>query len=655
MKIHSAIFALICLCAFSARGIEHAEVLDLLDLSRPGLEKVDSLHAAGQDSAAAAALLDYYRGRQGVTTINLDLDRIKLSDEQRRWADDALEHRFFVHKGYQPSFFYGDDIDWQYWPVRDNELRWQLHRTKWWVPMGKAYRLTGDEKYAREWTAEYLDWIRKNPLTDYDRTRDKNMEEADNVYFAWRPLETADRMEHQTEMFELFKISPSFTPEFLLTFLDNYHRHCGHILRHFSKQGNHLLFEAQRLLFAGAFFPEFREAPAWRQKGVKILNREIAKQVYPDGVQYELDLGYHMGAINIFAKAMRMMDANGYRGEFPPEFIDLVHRMVLATANLSFPDYTMPMFSDCKLHTAEEMVPNFRSWSRLFPDDEFIRYLATEGRGGALPDYTSKAFTDGGFYTLRNGWGPDATVMILKAGPHGEWHNQFDNGTFELWHAGRNFFPDSGSFIYGGDEEVLRQRNWFRQTAVHNTLTLNDSTLQRRESTPLLWQTSPGLDLAVVETPGYDGLTHRRAIFMVDSTFYVIADEAYGPAKGKVGIHYHLTESEPAVDTRKMKVATTFADGNNLAMQVFGADNLEQTRGWVSRAYREKSERPSFEFSREKKEAAPVRFITVIYPGTDPATAKVKARYTKPFSAEGADLEVTLDGRTHRLYYRLPE
>ena len=31
------------------------------------------------------------------------------------------------------------------------ELRWQLHRHKWFTPMGKAYRVSGDEKYAKEW------------------------------------------------------------------------------------------------------------------------------------------------------------------------------------------------------------------------------------------------------------------------------------------------------------------------------------------------------------------------------------------------------------------------------------------------------------------------------------------------------------------------
>ena len=73
-----------------------------------------------------------------------------ISKEEQQWADDGLKHTFFVHKGYQPSYNYGEDINWQYWPVKDNELRWQLHRHKWFTPMGKAYRISGDEKYAKE-------------------------------------------------------------------------------------------------------------------------------------------------------------------------------------------------------------------------------------------------------------------------------------------------------------------------------------------------------------------------------------------------------------------------------------------------------------------------------------------------------------------------
>lgn len=654
-KILLTVLSLLVMSPRSIVAADNYSVFDRLDLTRAGMEKVAEYHRQGLDSLASIALLDYFKSRKGVKCIGVDADNPHISAEEQRWADDGLEHKFFVHKGYQPSYFYGDDINWQYWPVKDNELRWQLHRTKWWVPMGKAYRLSGDEKYAREWTAQYLDWIKKNPLTAFNGIKDKDMEDVDNVYFAWRPLEVCDRLEHQIEQFSLFLPSSSFTPDFLMTFLDNYYRHATFANSHYSAEGNHLLFEAQRVIYAGAFFPEFKDAPLWRKTGVEILNREIKKQVFDDGVQYELDPGYHMACVGIFGKALEMMDANGYLGEFPESYIDTMHHMIEFTYNIAFPDYTLPVFSDNKLHTKSGVQGNYRSWSRFFPNDEILACFATDGRSGRWPSYSSRAFTDGGFYIMRNGWLPDATMMVLKAGPEGEWHNQYDNGTFEMWSHGRNFFPDSGSYIYGGDKEVLEQRNWFRQTAVHNTLTLDNRNLDHRKSHLLKWDTTLDGDIAVIETPGYDGLTHRRAVFFVDKKFYVIADEAYGNATGDVAIHYQLLPSAPIENFADRKVSTSFNDNNNIVLKVFGAENMLREEGWMSSAYRVKEPRPAYAFTSHKSTSRPVRFITVIYPtdSSSPDSHRIKASYKDKNTGDGAKIEVSVDGKKYHLSYSL--
>lgn len=144
-------------------------------------------------------------------------------------------------------------------------------------------------------------------------------EDADNVYFAWRQLEVSNRLQDQTCQFLLFCSASAFTPEFLTEFIVNYHRHGAHLLKNYSAEGNHLLFEAQRMVYAGVFFPELKDAAIWRESGINILNREIKKQVYNDGGQYELDPHYHLAAINIFCKALRMADCNGFRNEFPSE------------------------------------------------------------------------------------------------------------------------------------------------------------------------------------------------------------------------------------------------------------------------------------------------------------------------------------------------
>lgn len=666
MRINLKSVALVCLSCFAleqARAQElKPEVFSLLNLDYPGLEKVKSLHAEGQDADAAKALLDYYRARTDVKTPDVNLENIKISKTEQQWADDALKHTFFVHKGYQPSFNYGEDINWQYWPVKDNELRWQLHRHKWFTPMGKAYRVSGDEKYAKEWTKQYIDWIKKNPLvkidkSEYEMADDKLKGDAENVRFAWRPLEVSNRLQDQTSQFQLFLPSPSFTPEFLTEFLVNYHKHSVHILNNYSDQGNHLLFEAQRMIYAGAFFPEFKDAQTWRKSGIDILNREINVQVYPDGGQFELDPHYHLAAINIFCKALRIADMNGFRNEFPQSYLDTVENMIVFYMNISFPDYTNPCFSDAKLTTKREMIKNYKDWSKLFPENKAILYFATEGKKGELPAYLSKGFLKSGFFVFRNSWGTDATQMVVKAGPKGFWHCQPDNGTFELWFNGKNLFADSGSYVYAGKGEVMEWRNWFRQTRVHNTLTLSDKNLETTESVTKLWQPEGNVQTLVTENPGYKNLKHRRSVFFVDNAYFVIVDEAVGSAKGVVNLHYQMPKGKITNSREDMTFVTQFENGSNMKLQCFGPDgmSMKKEEGWMSTAYRKKVKRMNVSFNVRKEGEDAVRYITVICPVKDSADAPaISAKFkNKKFSENGLEVEVKVDGKKQILKYSL--
>ena len=203
---------------------------------------------------------------------------------------------------------------------------------------------------------QYADWVKKNPLDGVERLKAAGASEAEiaaekeNIRFAWRPMEAGRRLQDLLTEFALTIRSPRFTPQFLNLFLRTYRQHADHILHNYSKQGNHLLFEAQRMLFAGIYFPEFREAAEWRRSGIEILNREIGVQVYPDGMQFELDFGYHIAAIDIFLKALGMASANGYESEFPASYVETVGKMTVVTWNLLFPDYSNPMFGDTKSH-----------------------------------------------------------------------------------------------------------------------------------------------------------------------------------------------------------------------------------------------------------------------------------------------------------------
>ena len=371
-------------------------------------------------------------------------------------------------------------------------------------------------------------------------------------------------------------------------------------------------------------------------------------------MQFELDFGYHIAAIDIFLKALGMARLNGFEEEFPASYIETVHKMTTVTWNLLFPDYSNPMFGDTKSHDKASLLNQFRSWSRVFPDDRQLEWFASEGQRGALPDYTSQQFPQSGFYTLRTGWDMDATVTVVKAGPPAFWHNQPDNGTFDYWHRGRNFFPDSGSYVYGGDSAVLAQRNWFRQTRVHNTLTLDNRNLETTDSKLLHWETSPEQTLLVTENPSYKGLTHRRALFSTQDGLLVIVDHASGEAAGTVGIHFNLCPV-PVSFAKDGTLSTRFDDDNNIRIKSSGCKplHIQQEEGWVSNAYRKKEQRPAYAVEMEKQPGEELWIVTVIAPEDDERRGSIAIVPDRNSTADRFQVAVRVGGRTYTFKYEL--
>ena len=478
--------------------------------------------------------------------------------------------------------------------------------------------------------------------------------ERENIRFAWRPMEAGRRLQDQLVQFALTIQSPRFTPEFLDLFLSMLHQHADYVLHHYSKQGNHLLFEAQRMIFAGIYFPEFKDAAAWRESGIDILNREMGVQVYPDGVQFELDFGYHIAAIDIFLKALGMAKANGMESEFPETYTRTIEKMTEATYNLMMPDYTNPMFGDTKLHDKSSLARQFAAWGKVFPQNEQLKWFATDGKKGMKPAYDSYRLPNSGFYILRTGWDKEATVVIVKAGPPAFWHNQPDNGTFDYWRRGRNFFPDSGSYVYGGDSAVLTQRDWFRQTRVHNTVTLDNRNLETTDSKLLFWDVTPSLTTLVTENPSYEGFTHRRAMFFTLEGLLVIADQVSGTAEGVTGVHFQLCPCKVEY-AKDGTVRTLFGDGNDIRIKTSASVpvQIREEEGWVSTAYRKKEERPAYAVEASKAANQDLLFITVIAPDTPEYKGSIAIVPEKGPVSGTLRFAVRVGAKTYNLGYEL--
>jgi len=303
---------------------------------------------------------------------------------------------------------------------------------------------------------------------------------------------------------------------------------------------------------------------------------------------------------------------NGIENAFPDSYLERIEKMCKVPMKLCLPNGSNVQFGDAWEDTPGQHKNRFREWADFFGRDDFL-YLATDGQKGKKPDSTAYALPVSGLYSMRSGWNEDAVCLVLKCGPDGGGHCQPDNGTFDLYAGGRNLMPDAGSYIYSGDPDG---RAWFRQTKVHQTLTL-DGKNSKYDPDLILWQPGDSLDMLVVENKSYENLTHRRAVFFVDKRYFVIVDEAIGSATGDVAIHFQLAPGVVVFNRDNNSARSGFQEGWNVFVQTKNQPGLklEEEEGWVSFKYTVKEPRLAFCYSIKKEsENSNVQFVSLVIP-----------------------------------------
>jgi heparan-sulfate lyase len=336
---------------------------------------------------------------------------------------------------------------------------------------------------------------------------------------------------------------------------------------------------------------------------------------------------------------------------FSESYLERIEKMCEVPMKLCLPDGTNVQFGDAWQGKPGQHTEQFLEWSKLFNRSDFL-YLATDGEEGQRPDSTAYALPYSGLYSMRSGWDKEAICMVLKCGPDGGGHCQPDNGTFDIYAGGRNLMPDAGSYIYSGDPEG---RSWFRQTKVHQTLTLNGENSDY-VPTLLFWKPGENVDILVVENQSYEKLKHRRSVFFVDKKYFVVVDEAIGEATGDVGIHFQLApESEAVFSNRDMTFQTNLKEGWNIYVQSQKQPemNLEKEEGWVSFEYTRKEPRPTFQYKIQKKDAnQKITFYTLVIPFKN-RIPKVEIVANKAKSAGELQFKIIENGKRKSFGYKL--
>lgn len=665
----------------------NAKVFDLLDLTYPGLENVKYFYEQDDLYNAAVQLLDYYRQR-AVINPTVSMLAPSATEAAKSIADQATSeggYRFKVsdyldEDGLGYSFLKEGKLSWDIPEAmaEEDQFKSQMHRHQWMLTQARVYKATGDSKYVKAWIEIYFDWLTNFPCPE-GKTYD----------LPWWALQPATRAFDQMSIFDYYVDAPEFTPEVLSNFLVAFHAHIKNITLNWyeTESSNIRLTQEQTVYTAGVLMPEFKDAQSWYDTGLNALISQVGKQFHEDGVHNEFDLGYHIGAVSAFYEIYKVAQFNGKLQDLPADFLASLRNAANFVKDLIYPDYSVEIINDTHADSWNRSVltKNFMKYAEMFPDDKEFEWVAYQGQAGVKPQSTLASYPVSGYYVMRNGWDEDAVMLIHKNSndPDNLYHNQSDNGHISLYVNGRHFLPDAGFYTYNDDEN----RKAYRETSMHNTITKEGQGLiEKRAGKLLKTETASDYELVVTENEAYSDLTHRRAIFFVNKTFFVIVDEAYGANAGKVNLNFNLwggagdAPGNPVHGTAVTVIDefegvacggahSTFDDGNNLLLRTFSETSddflLTSNTRYFSNKQNEKTRRWWYEASVTKQADKAARFVTVILPfgaAADFAEQNVSASFIdnpNPDNAgtfhgnDGAAVKVSVNGHDYSLAYNL--
>ena len=232
------------------------KLIELLDMENPALKAIGDINGE--------KLLHYFRERKAPNYLFSIDDAEELRDDQIiEDAQKVLDHDIFGYK-------FNGPIDWMFNPTvetsRDNEWSWSLFRTIYWQPLARAYALTHDDKYTKEfisqmnsfceaWPAdEFLKDFTFVPKQPFPGTAWRTIETGIRVYTTWLPV------------FEIFRHSEAWKSDDLARFLLVLRDHALFLMGHYSnhdRSSNWLSMETSALLQIAIMFPEFKESKEW--------------------------------------------------------------------------------------------------------------------------------------------------------------------------------------------------------------------------------------------------------------------------------------------------------------------------------------------------------------------------------------------------------
>ncbi len=423
-----------------------------------------------------------------------------------------------------------------------------------------------------------------------------------------------------------------------------------------SQKNNHAISEAVCLLTIGLLFPEFRQASIWREKGQRVLEQELSRQIYPDGSYVQHSMNYHRVMLDDVVWAVQLCKLTGtaLSERALSRFAASVEWLLafVESASGHVPNYgandgarVLPLsctdYPDFRpiAQTAAFLASDRRRFPSGVWDEQLLHLCGPAALDGSVrpPQHEAElSARSGGYYLLR---GAHSAAMI-RCHTYRDRPGQADMLHLDLsWH-GENVLRDGGSYSYFTEPPF---QDYFHSTGAHNTVEV-DGQDQMIKGPRFLWlrwvraavlqesRSDDGrVDFFVGSHQGYRRLPgrieHRRSVLRHGDSF-VIVDDILGQGVHDAVLRWRLLPTE--WETMEWGYRARVGDRGLLISVQASVPCVPQwvegsaggrAEGWESRYYAEKQPVPTLRASVRGE--LPIRFVTAI--GDEHEVARVVA------------------------------
>ncbi|PTE31152.1 hypothetical protein BUY94_12580 [Mammaliicoccus fleurettii] len=494
---------------------------------------------------------------------------------------------------------------------------WELSRFTFTYDLVRLYLYTNDDKYVEKFWELFESFIEENPLEigpNYKCSQEMSFRANAWLFAIYHllrhPLTTDERFNAMLKQ--------------LIHYTDHINKHIRFSIE--SVQNNHSISETTTLFVLGNTLNFINGMDKYKNRGLRLLKKEIAWQIREDGSYIQNSHNYHrlvLQDLNWFlmsykstANSTKIPRIIKKKSQKSIDFFRAIINKKGIVPNYGMDDgsYILPLSeNDYKDYRPVLQCLNYQINGELIYENlinnEYL-HLMNQVENLDLEKQLTKevdfnSFQDGSYHIIKF----KKFKVYLKAGTYKTRPVQADMNHIDIWYEGSSIFQDGGTYSYNENEEIL---DYFHGTKSHNTVLIDDKNQMDKgsrfiwynwsKSLPLKWEIKK--DYIKVENTllNYGPNTHKRVITVYEDRI-VINDIIKGnKLKGKQIELQWLTELSNNTDLNKQilygekRYSLEVSSKQELTPKIFKGSN-KPFRGWISNKYGKISPASQFVYS----------------------------------------------------------